>query len=78
MKKLIYTLACMIVASAMSIQFAAARDQNRNSLQHKITQQERQQQRWEAVKHSTGAARQEALQRYRDNLPSLWDDESAP
>lgn len=28
--------------------------------------------------HSTGAARQEALQQYLYNLPTLWDDESTP
>jgi hypothetical protein len=28
--------------------------------------------------HSTGAARQEALQQYLYNLPRLWDDESIP
>jgi hypothetical protein len=78
MKKLIYTLAFMIVISAISIPVAAARDQNRDSLQHKIKQQERQQQRREAVQHSTGAARQEALQKYLYNLRSQWDDESTP
>jgi hypothetical protein len=28
--------------------------------------------------HSTGAARQEALEQYLYNLPRLWDDESTP
>jgi hypothetical protein len=78
MKKLIYILACISMASAFSIPFAAARDQNRDSLNHILMQQQRQQQRWEAVLNSTGAARQEALQRYLYNLPSLWDDESTP
>jgi len=78
MKKLIYMLVFALMVSAVSIQFAAARDQNWNSLQHKWMQDQRQQKRWEAVVHSTGAARQEALQQYLYNLPRLWDDESAP
>lgn len=78
MKKLIYTLACMLLVSAISIPIAEARDQSRDSLQHKIKRLERQQQRWETVQHSTGAARQEALQQYLYNLPSQWDDESPP
>ncbi|MGO9565934.1 MAG: hypothetical protein ACLP5H_00185 [Desulfomonilaceae bacterium] len=78
MKKLIYTLVCTLMVSAISIPFAVARDQNRDSLQHKVMQQQRQQERWQAVVHSTGAARQEALKQYLYNLPRLWDDESAP
>lgn len=68
----------MLMVSAFSSPFAVARDQNRESLQHILMQQQRQQQRWEAVVHSTGAARQEALQRYLYNLPELWDDQSTP
>ncbi len=78
MKKLIYTLACVLMVSAISIPFAMARDQNWNSLQHRLAEEQRQQKRWQAVVHSTGAARQEALQQYLYNLPELWDDQSAP
>jgi hypothetical protein len=73
MKKLIYTLVGMLMLSAVSIPFAAARDQNRDALRHKLTQQQRQQQRWEAVMNSTGAARQEALKTYQYHLHDLWD-----
>jgi hypothetical protein len=78
MKKLIYMLAFALMVSAVSTQFAAARDQNWNSLQHRLVEQQRQQKRWEAVVHSTGAARQEALKQYLYNRPGLWDDQSAP
>ena len=73
MKKLIYMLVCTLMVSAISIPFAAARDQNRDSLQHKLMQQQRQQQRWEAVMNSTGAARLEALKIYQYHLHDLWD-----
>jgi hypothetical protein len=46
----------MLMLSAVSIPFAAARDAKRDALQHKLMQQQRQQQRWEAVMNSTGAA----------------------
>jgi hypothetical protein len=78
MKGLIYMLVCLLAVSAGSVPFAAARDANRDSILHKLAQQQRQQQRWEAVVHSTGAARQEALEQSLYNLPRLWDDESTP
>lgn len=68
----------VLMISALLSPFAMARDQNRDSLQHLLKQQQRQQQRWEAVLHSTGVARQEALQQYLYNLPELWDDEHTP
>jgi hypothetical protein len=71
-------LACLLAVSAGSIPLAAARDANRDSILHKLAEQQRQQKRWEAVMNSTGAARQEALQQYLYNLPRLWDDESTP
>ena len=43
MKKLIYTLACVLMVSAISIPFAMARDQNWNSLQHRLAEEQRQQ-----------------------------------
>jgi hypothetical protein len=74
MKKLIYMLVCLLAVSAGSVPFAAARDANRDSIRQKLAEQQRQQKNWEAVMNSTGAARQEALQRYLYDLPRLWDD----
>jgi hypothetical protein len=71
--KLIYMLACMLVVFAGLVPFATARDANRDSLQHKLRQEQLQRQRWETVMNSTGAARQEALKIYQYHLNDLWD-----
>jgi hypothetical protein len=58
MKKLIYVLVPMLLGSAVSVPFAMVRDANRDASHHILTERQRQEQRWEAVVHSTGAARQ--------------------
>lgn len=71
MKKIIAVFA--LLALIIPASFVMARDANQDALWHTLRQQQRQQKRWEAVKHSTGAARQQALTIYQENLRSLWE-----
>jgi len=62
----------LLLTFAIPASFVMARDANQDALWHIQRQQQREQKRWEAVTHSTGAARQQALTQYEENLRSLW------